>query len=1086
MGNYNPHKPQILGQEWVPIRNEVVVFSPAVNASEIGHGFTLSATRTIQDARTYLQNPPVFLGQVFVAAIYPAGTEDLSGPVRTLLIPVNAGAITGAGITTSDGGTVAAAVAAPGDGRSLIFQNGVAASRVSFFFATTQTPPYNELAGKRVLGLRLHYIANGLWVDTTDELAFLQGITNTLSIERDNGQGVSFTGLRSGVDTLIGGISTGTLQRRSFGEINYLWTTTSPHATTDRMPWRHDELLLFEASSGVNRIHVEINLKFTTGSDVGTLSYLALEVLFCEERRLIYGARAFGGSVGSGSTGVLSQSYVTETNVIPMRDTSFVANSSLPAGSYTLTLSSADQGDYIGSASSSIFRAPNQTQSPDINATRELYSIPSHPGALIFKPFPIEDHIGDTFTATLSHILPQLSLHTPVTGAPVPEEHVYGRQVAAHVYGSPPSTPTNAVQDIERGPLSVNASFTQVRFYARRFGDTTVPLTLSGLASSAAITRAQFDVLPEIVDGWREVTLRLNVPAVMGTSGTETPWTWSAVGEEASNRWEILGASAPAISGVTGNFFALSPQQLYTATYAQPVGDLAELTWAPGYGAALPLGDDDASDAVLIFSQDPLTVTGVGVSLLSQPVSGIGQECGVTGLIPSAIQYLRITWGLPVNAALGASDNFNRVVAPGGWGTASDGKTWTPNAGSVAADFQVNGERGVMTPSITAVDNLMWVDVGGPDQDIIVELQINGTSEGTGSLRGGVIGRLTDASNLYYCELRYTLSNTCELRLRKRVAGVQTDLQTVQLPQMLPAPTAIRMIRLQIEGSYIRGKVWDTSVDGPNGPEWQATAVDTSLPTGNNAGCMCRDDTTAAGPTSFFFDNFDVGVPDFNFGFYELQRRDTVDTVWKTIMRATRPEVTAFNDYEARVDVVSSYQIRTVNVLNFAGPWSVTGTGTIPAPGVTLPPVSASKRGVLIFTSNESQVGAHNLAYVMTWDGPVTETFEFVEASTVDVTMHHDRDFQVMHHGTERGGETFTRTLLVANAAVALPRLGNVRSLRDMAWADLAYVCVRDDIGDRWLAAVVVPDDVVRRNRRLYNTTITVIEVTDTPSPVNP
>ena len=141
---------------------------------------------------------------------------------------------------------------------------------------------------------------------------------------------------------------------------------------------------------------------------------------------------------------------------------------------------------------------------------------------------------------------------------------------------------------------------------------------------------------------------------------------------------------------------------------------------------------------------------------------------------------------------------------------------------------------------------------------------------------------------------------------------------------------------------------------------------------------------------------------------------------------------------------------------------------------------------MLIFTSNESQAGAYNLAYAMTWDESPVESFDFPEASAVQFTTQHDRDYQVAFHGSERGGETFTRRLLLANAAIALPRLANVRSLRDMAWADLPYVCVRDDIGDRWLAAVIVPHDDVRRNRRLYNAEITVVEVTATPSPVDP
>jgi hypothetical protein len=227
-----------------------------------------------------------------------------------------------------------------------------------------------------------------------------------------------------------------------------------------------------------------------------------------------------------------------------------------------------------------------------------------------------------------------------------------------------------------------------------------------------------------------------------------------------------------------------------------------------------------------------------------------------------------------------------------------------------------------------------------------------------------------------------------------------------------------------------------------------------------------------------------TATPVTGFGAYELQRMDAVQTEWQTIMLATSPSVTGFSDYEARVGVLSSYRIREVYPLDFYGAWSVTGTGTITEPGVTMPSCGTSKRGVLIFTTNEVQDGSSNLAYAMTWEGNVEESFSFVEANNVVVSEFFDRNYSVAFHGAERGGESFSRQLLLANAAVSQPRLANMHSLRDLAWEDLPYVCVRDDIGDRWLATVIVPNGTVRRNRRLYNADVTIIEVTDTASPV--
>ena len=97
-----------------------------------------------------------------------------------------------------------------------------------------------------------------------------------------------------------------------------------------------------------------------------------------------------------------------------------------------------------------------------------------------------------------------------------------------------------------------------------------------------------------------------------------------------------------------------------------------------------------------------------------------------------------------------------------------------------------------------------------------------------------------------------------------------------------------------------------------------------------------------------------------------------------------------------------------------------------------------------------------------------------------------DRDFFTAFRPLERGGEQFSRTLLVQAAAIAPPTLGDFRALRDMAWDTVSYICVRDEDGNRWLANVVVPSGRVQRSRTLYFAQVNVAEVTATPSPVDP
>jgi hypothetical protein len=97
----------------------------------------------------------------------------------------------------------------------------------------------------------------------------------------------------------------------------------------------------------------------------------------------------------------------------------------------------------------------------------------------------------------------------------------------------------------------------------------------------------------------------------------------------------------------------------------------------------------------------------------------------------------------------------------------------------------------------------------------------------------------------------------------------------------------------------------------------------------------------------------------------------------------------------------------------------------------------------------------------------------------------YNRDYFVAFRPDERGGDVFTRTVLVQAAAISPLTLSGFTQLSDMAWADLPYVCVRDEEGNRWFANVSVPGGRVQLNRSIYMSTLTITQVTDTPTPVD-
>jgi hypothetical protein len=1019
--------------------------------------------------------------------IYPRGLEATTGPIKSVLTPCNNGGITGgAGISLNSANSVADALLNPSDNKYVknIYNAGVQ-TELSMFFAVNSYP---QLADKRILNVSLVYSGFAFDRDTN-------GYPNLPLIDPDVGTPMTILYVSSNVFNMRAYFTTFTSNMGSLtaisntpnaasqisqdnqtygilnlGDVNPYWdpTVASGSAGAPVMPWRYVDLQRFEASSGVNRLHLRaiFQIPSTTNGAMTNqgqidLEYAALRVLYCDETRVAYGGFMAGGATPT----------ILGTNAIPLRNRSFNADPILPAGNYTVTMSAVHPGDLnYGSGLNNEF--------PKLNGLRQLYALPEQRGVQVNIPTPLENHLGETFERVETQVLPQISLHS--SGGPLTAVHVYGRQINVPVYGA--VTPEDEIYD---DALTGDTVYDQVRFYARRFGNTSVPLEIFGIggtAGAASITPAAFDLLPEIINGWKQVTLTLNPTTTMGTIPSPSPrFRFRAFNELPGNRWEILGACAPALSGIPGNYFNLvpSPNQLYEATYQPPGGAQAEILWSPqGVGSppVTALTDDDSSDAVLMFAQSMPTITGFTVATATQTLTGIGLDCGVNPCcIPSALLYNRITWPLPVNTGVG-TDDFTRTVF-NGWGTSSDGHAWTTSG--TAADFLVDGTQGRITPAIINSSRFVWMNIGGPDQDIRGTVRIADTAE-SGLLTTGILGRLTDGSNFYSLRFKYGPSSS-QLVLTKRVANVDTDLITMTVPQLNPNTAAYRFMRFQIKGNILLGKVWGAN---ETEPDWMIVSSDTSLTTGNNAGFLARDDTAAATPTNFYYDDFTVRAPDYWFGSYELQRMDTVDTTWQTIMRATGPSTTGFSDYEARVGILSSYRIRGVDVYDFAGPWSSTVTITIPSPGASGGCISQGH--VLLFSTNERQDGSSNLAYSSVWEGQVSEDFTFPESSFVQLQAMYNRDFFTAFRPTERGGEQFQRTLLVQAAAISPPTLADFTSLRDMAWDDVSYICVRDEGGNRWFSTVVVPSGRVLHNRKLYMAPVQVIEVTDTPSEADP
>ena len=1076
---YNPYKPFILGQEWVPILEQNggdISYFPE-GRIEVGNSFFLGQSRIAQDVRLYSRGP--YPGYTMVN-IYPENAIGSAGPVRRVLIPVNNTSMTGVGSGFQGGANGAECLLTVTDSKYVNLPIAVNTTPTQAYFrAYFATNAYSALLqNKRILQV------NFLMAQLTkfqDQVNFFTPATNSFfsmgvhtSLNDNFFTGPNFASASANWTNpgVVRNVGYGYTDDTNLVDVVKVFrmnggSVGTRSTTPNSFPWTYADLQRWEISAS-DRLALQVDWSTDRGDGLGIssnvtnqLHYLAMEVIYCEETRV--------------ATGVgFNFQTAPEMLIVPVYNLSKVANPPLTSGSYVVTAASAQ------TAENDILT--QQYQPWNLKGLRELYALPTFNSYEITVPTPYDETIEDkTFSTVKRTVVPQLTVNT--TGSAVlTEVHPYGDQAQAQVYGS-----ITATQGIMDSGLGQTRSYPWVRWYARRYGDTRVPLALTSptlTASSVQITRTDFDALPEIINGWKEITLRFPTPPTMG-GGTNPTWTWSAAGEAIDSRWEVLGAVAPAISATPGNLLNQAPSfsLLGPATYGQPVsGSQINLAWVPG---VTPLQNttsaDPSADAALLFSTDPQTPTSFAVSPLSMALAPPTQNCPVpsaAACIPTALSFNALSWQ-PVSGA--AFDDFTRVVASG-WGTSTLGQPWTNTTGT-AADFSVNGAQGVHRHAAGAATNMIsTMNAQSPDVEIFAQVSTDALEPAGGSnVIHYLYARFTDTSNTL--RLAFTANSvTRDLSIQRVVGGTSTTLSQFFLTNDITYDsTNVYYMKFRLSGPNMWGKLWEDSTPEPDA--WQVFATDTTYLTQTWVGYRSFNSSTSAPQINFFVDNFKTTPADV--GATEIQRYDPVDGQFNTIMLCTNPAVTGFSDFEARVGQPSVYRIRNRNVYDFAGLWSPQITGTVPSPGVT-----GASVALLMFTSNARQNGSLNLAYSAEWEGTPVETFQWSEAGQVALQMMYGKNFPTSFHPLERGGEAFSRAILVSAAGIPLVTKENgFEDLRDMAWATVPYICVRDELGNRWYSLVTVPEGSRRRmvnKGHLLVSTVNVVETTDTPFAVDP
>ena len=1003
MGDYNPHHPAILGLEWVPIHAETY---PLSHSEEIGVTFHLTDSATLTSVGFVLDDPPAaYTSQTAVAAIYPAGLETATGPIRTVDLPVSGGTVTD-GATVD--GTVASALATPSDAQWVMLPTETAAVNLSFAVDGAV-----DLPGRRILNVELRYVAKKSSVAAPSSGTGLTAGLYSPTLA---------TGLgRLSVTSTM--VNATTIDTVDLGDLNPDVGNYTPSNLNLMVPWTFPQLRRLAVGATA-----PMTVSISGDTDV-MIQYAALRVTYCDETRLAVGGRIFTSS---------APAYVSGVNPTILWDpTTLTQTVTLPAGRYTATLTLGDHGP-------TSLLGPK----PALPVLRQLHRLPTHEGIILSW--------ASSTTPPTREVLDRLvPLVVATASGVVLGCHSYLRQRAVPVFG-----PTTATQVIPAGDTL--SRYQLVRCYARRHGATSSALTIRNVADptqAASIAPATFDTLPELVDGWREITLPL--PGTGATLSAASSWEVLAPGETSANRWELLAAQVPT-SGQAA------------ATHG---GETIRLTWddpaVTGAAAA-----DPTTDAVLTLIAGAPPITDLTVSpairALTPAPAGCGSESGRG--VPAGLHYHHLTWAPPHTTA--AADTFDRSVTAG-WGSTPAGLAWSASGGT-STDYAVTAGTGTHLLTSTGVARRITLPVNLTHLEARCALRIPTMVTGA-RIEAGTVLRYQDADNHLRCMLDVNPDQTIGLRLVQVIAATTTTLATLTaIPGLPHVPATAMNLKTRAVGRWVHATAWQAGTPEPAG--WQVSAPTTWVTAGQAGIRTMRVAGNTNANLTALTDDITITPVVPGFGGVELQRSDDLEPTWQTILRTSSPMLGTFDDYEARVGVTSRYQIRGVDRFGCPGDWSTVITSTLPTPGVT---GSRAEHGVLLFTSNSRQDGTAALAYTTVFDRDLSREITFPEADTVTTQRMFGRDYQIAFHGTERGGQRWTRTLLI-QPNTSGSTWSRLEELRDLAWADLPYLCVRDENGNRWLTAVTVPSAALRGRRDLLLAQIQIAEVTATPYPVDP
>jgi flagellar hook protein FlgE len=203
-----------------------------------------------------------------------------------------------------------------------------------------------------------------------------------------------------------------------------------------------------------------------------------------------------------------------------------------------------------------------------------------------------------------------------------------------------------------------------------------------------------------------------------------------------------------------------------------------------------------------------------------------------------------------------AADTFTRTASASTWGTPTTGSAWV-NTGGVAADHYTTGTEGAHRLTAVDVARLDLTAISGTDALVQADIATAALATG-GPQLVSLVARAVDGDNCYMAQLSISTAQVITLSIRKRAAGVESELGSYTTRNV---HSAFAFFRLQFQaiGSELKARVWAV---GALSPDWQVEVSEGALTSGSNVGCRSVRQTANTNANLIVsWDNFELLSP---------------------------------------------------------------------------------------------------------------------------------------------------------------------------------------------------------------------------------